>query len=145
MFPIYSIKFENQAFELPVHPPPPDANTAECKGGNSDNAEHCDTEREPKIHQPQSGGDASKQTYQHDQFSKLDFLCSSILRLFRNLLSTSKRRIFQVPQDGLFHYLEKISARSFKNQSFSPDSRYPNQNVRNFPDVIVLIDSLSSC
>ena len=40
---------------------------------------------------------------------------SSILRLFRNLLSTSKWRIFQIPQDGLLHYLEKFFARLIKN------------------------------
>ena len=45
------------------------------------------------------------------EFSKW---CST-LRLFRNLLTTSKRRIFQIPQDGLLYYPEKFSARFIKN------------------------------
>ena len=40
---------------------------------------------------------------------------STILRLLRNLLSSSKRRIFQIPQDWLFRYLGKFSARFIKN------------------------------
>ena len=38
----------------------------------------------------------------------------SILRIFRNLLSTSKRRIFQVSNGRQFHLLEKFSARCFR-------------------------------
>lgn len=57
---------------LPIHPPPPDANTAECEEGNSGDAEHGDSERKPEIHQSQPGGDASEQAHQYDPFGQLD-------------------------------------------------------------------------
>ena len=86
MLPIYSIKNENQAFDLSVHPPFPDTNTAEREKGNSGNAEHSDSEWKPEIHQSQPGGEASKQAHQHDQFGKLDFLCGLLYQygLFHN-------------------------------------------------------------
>ena len=40
---------------------------------------------------------------------------STILGISRTLLFTSKRWIFQIFQNGLFHYLEKFSARFIKN------------------------------
>ena len=40
MFPIYSIKVENQASKSPVHLPPPDADTAECEKAAPDDTEH---------------------------------------------------------------------------------------------------------
>ena len=65
----------NQSSSSPVHPPPPDTNTAEREKGNSGNAEHSDSEWKPEIHQSQPGGNASEQAHQNDQFCEFDFLC----------------------------------------------------------------------
>ena len=43
---------------------------------------------------------------------------STILELFRTFLSTSKRRIFQIPQDGLFSLSRKILRLDFYSVNF---------------------------
>ena len=56
----FSTSFRRSGLSLSVHPPSPYADVTECEEGNSCDTEHHNSEREPEIHQPQTGTNASE-------------------------------------------------------------------------------------